>query len=108
MLSQSTLCGKDVQDSREVQGNVQTQEQQSTVNTVVSESAEIEKDIADLLDYYDIPYEWFNLDNGNYNETFGLKKTYDKSQDPHHKIYDNFVDKETSDKWINEYVERYP
>ena len=69
---------------------------------------QFEKDIADLLDYYNIPYEWFNLDNGNYNETFGLKKTYDKSQDPHHKIYDNFVDKETSDKWINEYVERYP
>tara|TARA_Y100001970_G_scaffold293530_1_gene440997 strand:- start:1754 stop:2623 length:870 start_codon:yes stop_codon:yes gene_type:complete len=74
----------------------------------INQNRKFEKDMADLLDYYDIPYEWFNLDTGDYSETFGLEKTFDKNEDPHHHLYDNFVDKKISDKWISDYVKNYP
>tara|TARA_Y100001973_G_scaffold68046_1_gene99331 strand:- start:2383 stop:3249 length:867 start_codon:yes stop_codon:yes gene_type:complete len=78
------------------------------VTKLINSNRQFEKDIADLLDYYNIPYEWFNLDTDNYSEVFELEKTFHKDEDPHHKLYENFVDKETSDKWISEYVKNYP
>ena len=78
------------------------------VTKLINSNRQFEKDIADLLDYYNIPYEWFNLDTDNYNEVFKLEKTFHKDEDPHHKLYENFVDKDTSDKWIGEYVKNYP
>ena len=78
------------------------------VTKLINSNRQFEKDIADLLDYYNIPYEWFNLDTDNYSEVFELEKTFHKDEDPHHKLYENFVDKDTSDKWIGEYVKNYP
>ncbi len=75
---------------------------------LINQNRQFEKDIANLLDYYDIPYEWFNLDTDDYCEVFGLEKAFRKDEDPTLDYVEQIVDKETSDKWINEYVERYP
>ena len=60
-----------------------------------------------ILDYYDIPYEFFNLDNDSYSEKFGVTETFDRyaSDLP-------FVDKPTYqdkiEQWVDDYVKKYP
>ena len=75
---------------------------------LINQNRQFEKDIANLLDYYDIPYEWFNLDTDDYCEVFGLEKAFRKDEDPTLDYIEQIVDKETSDKWISEYVKNYP
>ena len=75
---------------------------------LINQNRQFEKDIANLLDYYDIPYEWFNLDTDDYCEVFGLEKAFHKDEDPTLNYIKQIVDKETSDKWISEYVKNYP
>ena len=78
------------------------------VTKLINQNRQFEEDIASLLDYYDIPYEWFNLDTGDYCEAFGLEKAFRKDEDPTLDYIKQIVDKETSDKWISEYVKNYP
>ena len=78
------------------------------VTKLINQNRQFEEDIANLLDYYDIPYEWFNLDTGDYCEAFGLEKAFRKDEDPTLDYIKQIVDKETSDKWISEYVKNYP
>ena len=78
------------------------------VTKLINQNRQFEEDIASLLDYYDIPYEWFNLDTGDYCEAFGLEKAFHKDEDPTLNYIKQIVDKETSDKWISEYVKNYP
>ena len=78
------------------------------VTKLINQNRQFEEDIASLLDYYDIPYEWFNLDTGDYCEAFGLEKAFHKDEDPTLDYIKQIVDKETSDKWISEYVKNYP
>ena len=75
---------------------------------LINQNRQFEKDIANLLDYYDIPYEWFNLDTDDYCEVFGLEKAFRKDEDPTLDYVEQIVDKETSDKWISDYVKNYP
>tara|TARA_B100001996_G_scaffold30524_1_gene23187 strand:+ start:413 stop:1282 length:870 start_codon:yes stop_codon:yes gene_type:complete len=75
---------------------------------LINQNRQFEKDIANLLDYYDIPYEWFNLDTDDYCEVFGLEKAFRKDEDPTLDYIEQIVDKETSDKWISDYVKNYP
>ena len=75
---------------------------------LINQNRQFEKDIVNLLDYYDIPYEWFNLDTDDYCEVFGLEKAFRKDEDPTLDYIEQIVDKETSDKWISDYVKNYP
>ncbi len=60
--------------------------------------------ISKLLDYYDIPYEWFDLDDGDYNKTFDLKTTFNIADDPtpDNDLY--VTDRKIVEGWIDDYV----
>ena len=69
---------------------------------------QLEQDIANLLDYYNIKYEWFNLDKDSYEQYFNLDKVFDKEIDPHHKLHDYIEPDEVVEGWIDDYVRSNP
>ena len=64
--------------------------------------------IADLLDYYKIPYEMFNLDTGNYAEAFDLEHVLPRDIDPTPELDEYVTDKDTVEGWIDDYMRLYP
>ncbi len=60
--------------------------------------------IADLLDYYKIPYEMFNLDTGDYAEAFDLEHVFPRDIDPTPELDEYVTDKEIVEGWIDDYV----
>ena len=64
--------------------------------------------IADLLDYYKIPYEMFNLDTGNYAEAFDLEHVLPRDIDPTPELDENVTEKDTVEGWIDDYMRLYP
>ena len=65
---------------------------------------QFEQDIVSLLDYYNIKYEWYNLDTDNYKQRFKLDQVYDKEFDPHHRLYDFIEPTDVIEEWIDDYV----
>ena len=64
--------------------------------------------IADLLDYYKIPYEMFNLDTGNYAEAFDLEHVFPRDIDPTPELDEYVTDKHIVEGWIDDYMRLYP
>ena len=62
------------------------------------------KAIASLLDDYDIPYEWFDLDNADYKKTFDLEVAYTVESDPTPTLDTYVTDKDIVEGWIDDYV----
>ncbi len=60
--------------------------------------------IADLLDYYKIPYEMFNLDTGDYAEAFDLEHVFPRDIDPTPELDEYVTDKDIVEGWIDDYV----
>ena len=50
----------------------------------INESKRFEKYLKNLLEYYKIEYEMFNLDRDNYCDVFGLSKNIDRSATDDH------------------------
>ena len=56
------------------------------------------------MDYYDIPYKWFDLDNADYKETFDLEETYTVESDPTPTLDEYVTYKDIVEGWIDDYV----
>lgn len=78
------------------------------VTKQINSYRQFEQDIVCLLDYYNINYEWYNLDTDSYEERFNLDQVFDKEFDPHHRIYDFIEPCDVIEGWIDDYVRDNP
>ena len=78
------------------------------VTKLINANRQFEQDIVNLLDYYNIKYEWFNLDRDDYNQRFKLDQVFDRQLDPHHRLYDFIEPCDVIEGWIDNYIKKYP
>tara|TARA_B100001250_G_scaffold41508_1_gene32797 strand:- start:919 stop:1773 length:855 start_codon:yes stop_codon:yes gene_type:complete len=74
----------------------------------VNTNREFPKVVSKLLDHYNIPYEWFDLDEGNYAEAFDLQRELPRDVDPTPELDEYVTDKEIVEGWIDDYMKLYP
>ena len=74
----------------------------------VNTNREFPKAIANLLDHYNIPYEWFDLDKGDYATTFDLEHVFPRDVDPTPELDEYVTDKDIVEGWIDDYMRLYP
>ena len=80
-----------------------TTEYVSKIRTAIDDNIQFEKDIAGLLDYYGIPYEWFDLDKDDYSK-FGVRYVPDDRYITT-KIFENYpTSRSKVDKWVQDYL----
>ena len=75
---------------------------------LINEHRQFEKDIISCLDYYNIPYEIFNLDKDDYAQRFNLDKTFTKEQDSLQSLFDFIEPCDIIEGWIDNYVKENP
>ena len=82
-----------------------TTEYVSKITKAIDDNIQFEKDIAGLLDYYGIPYEWFDLDKDDYSK-FGVKYVPDDRYVTTKVFEDYPTSKRKVDKWVEDYLYR--
>tara|TARA_Y100001937_G_scaffold56121_1_gene77147 strand:+ start:2625 stop:3518 length:894 start_codon:yes stop_codon:yes gene_type:complete len=78
------------------------------VTKIINSNRQFEKDIITCLDYYNIPYEIFNLDKDDYAQRFNLDKTFTKEQDSLQSLFDFIEPCDIIEGWIDNYVKENP
>ena len=78
------------------------------VTKIINANRKFEEDIISCLDYYNIPYEIFDLDKDDYASTFNLEKAFSKADDPHPQFYEFIESRDIIEGWIDDYVAEYP
>ena len=74
------------------------------VSKKIDENIQFETHIANFLDYYNISYEWFNLDKDNY-KIFGVSDIPDRYMSTG--VFDDYTtSKDKIDQWVNDYMNR--
>ena len=70
----------------------------------IDENIQFANDIADILDYYNISYEWFNLDKDDY-KVFGVTDVPDRNVSDN--VFDTFTrSRDKIDQWVEDYMRR--
>ena len=78
------------------------------VTKLINENRQFEKDIMTCLDYYNIPYEIFNLDKDDYGSCFNLDKPLTKLDDTMPQRYDFIEPTDIIEGWVDNYVKENP
>ena len=78
------------------------------VTKLINQHRQFEKDIISCLDYYNIPYEIFNLDKDDYKQRFNLDQVFTKLQDRHPQHYDFLEPCDIIEGWIDNYMKENP
>ena len=78
------------------------------VTKLINSYRQFEKDIISCLDYYNIPYDIFNLDRDDYAQRFNLDRVFDRQLDPHHRLYDFIEPCDVIEGWIDNYMKENP
>ena len=78
------------------------------VTKLINENRQFEKDIMTCLDYYNIPYEIFNLDKDDYGSCFNLDKPLTKLDDTMPQRYDFIEPTDMIEGWVDNYVRENP
>ena len=74
------------------------------VSKKIDENIQFANDIADILDYYNISYEWFNLDKDDY-KVFGVTDVPDRNVSDN--VFDTFTtSRDKIDQWVENYMRR--
>ena len=78
------------------------------VTKLINSNRQFEKDIISCLDYYNIPYEIFNLDRDDYAQRFNLDRTFTKNQDTMPSRHDFIEPCDKIECWIDNYMKNNP
>ena len=78
------------------------------VTKIINSNRQFEKDIVTCLDYYNIPYEIFNLDRDDYAQRFNLDRTFTKNQDTMPTRHDFIEPCDIIEGWIDNYIKENP
>ena len=78
------------------------------VTKLINHNRQFEKDIISCLEYYNIPYEIFNLDKDDYGQRFNLDKPLTKEQDTMPQLYDFIEPTDVIEGWVDDYVKENP
>lgn len=74
------------------------------VSKKIDENIQFETHVANFLDYYNIPYEWFNLDKDDY-KVFGVSDVPDRYASTN--VFDDYtMSKDKIEQWVNDYMSR--
>ena len=78
------------------------------VTKLINHHRQFEKDIISCLDYYNIPYDIFNLDKDDYAQRFNLDQTFTKQQDSMQSLHDFIEPCDFIEGWIDNYMKENP